>query len=67
MEETFLLILLTNWHGDFRQMKRLNKFLFLPLHYRSLGKWGGRILNIFEGAAEIQAHVIARGLLDRRN
>jgi (2S)-methylsuccinyl-CoA dehydrogenase len=26
-----------------------------------------RILNIFEGAAEIQAHVIARGLLDRRN
>lgn len=26
-----------------------------------------RIMNIFEGAAEIQAHVIARGLLDRRN
>ncbi len=26
-----------------------------------------RILNIFEGAAEIQAHVIARGLLTRRN
>jgi (2S)-methylsuccinyl-CoA dehydrogenase len=26
-----------------------------------------RILSIFEGAAEIQAHVIARGLLDRRN
>ena len=26
-----------------------------------------RILNIFEGAAEIQAHVIARGLLHRRN
>ncbi|MRG70497.1 acyl-CoA dehydrogenase [Alphaproteobacteria bacterium HT1-32] len=26
-----------------------------------------RILNIFEGAAEIQAHVIARGLLNRRN
>ena len=26
-----------------------------------------RILNIFEGAAEIQAHVIARGLLERRN
>jgi (2S)-methylsuccinyl-CoA dehydrogenase len=26
-----------------------------------------RILNIFEGAAEIQAHVIARGLLARRN
>jgi (2S)-methylsuccinyl-CoA dehydrogenase len=26
-----------------------------------------RILNIFEGAAEIQAHVIARGLLVRRN
>jgi (2S)-methylsuccinyl-CoA dehydrogenase len=26
-----------------------------------------RILNIFEGAAEIQAQVIARGLLDRRN
>lgn len=26
-----------------------------------------RILNIFEGAAEIQAHVIARGLLSRRN
>ncbi|MCW8835058.1 MAG: acyl-CoA dehydrogenase family protein [Rhodospirillales bacterium] len=25
-----------------------------------------RILNIFEGAAEIQAHVIARGLLSRR-
>ena len=25
-----------------------------------------RILNIFEGAAEIQAHVIARGLLGRR-
>lgn len=26
-----------------------------------------RILNIFEGAAEIQAHVIARGLLSRTN
>jgi (2S)-methylsuccinyl-CoA dehydrogenase len=26
-----------------------------------------RILNIFEGAAEIQAHVVARGLLGRRN
>ena len=26
-----------------------------------------RILNIFEGAAEIQAHVIARGMLERRN
>jgi (2S)-methylsuccinyl-CoA dehydrogenase len=26
-----------------------------------------RILNIFEGAAEIQAHVIVRGLLERRN
>jgi len=26
-----------------------------------------RILNIFEGAAEIQAHVIARGLLNPRN
>ncbi len=26
-----------------------------------------RILNIFEGAAEIQAQVIARGLLERRN
>jgi (2S)-methylsuccinyl-CoA dehydrogenase len=26
-----------------------------------------RILNIFEGAAEIQAHVIARGLLSRNN
>lgn len=26
-----------------------------------------RILNIFEGAAEIQAHVIARGLLSKRN
>ena len=26
-----------------------------------------RILNIFEGAAEIQSHVIARGLLSRRN
>ncbi len=26
-----------------------------------------RILNIFEGAAEIQAHVIARGLLTRRD
>ena len=26
-----------------------------------------RILNIFEGAAEIQAQVIARGLIDRRN
>jgi (2S)-methylsuccinyl-CoA dehydrogenase len=26
-----------------------------------------RILNIFEGTAEIQAHVIARGLLGRRN
>ena len=26
-----------------------------------------RILNIFEGAAEIQAHVIARGLLAARN
>ena len=26
-----------------------------------------RILNIFEGAAEIQAHVVARGLLSRRN
>lgn len=26
-----------------------------------------RILNIFEGAAEIQAHVIARGLLSQRN
>jgi (2S)-methylsuccinyl-CoA dehydrogenase len=26
-----------------------------------------RILNIFEGAAEIQAHVVARGLLARRN
>jgi (2S)-methylsuccinyl-CoA dehydrogenase len=25
-----------------------------------------RILNIFEGAAEIQAHVIARGMLERR-
>jgi len=24
-----------------------------------------RILNIFEGAAEIQAHIIARGLLGR--
>ena len=26
-----------------------------------------RILNIFEGAAEIQAQVIARRLMDRRN
>jgi (2S)-methylsuccinyl-CoA dehydrogenase len=26
-----------------------------------------RILNIFEGTAEIQAHVIARGLLSGRN
>nr|WP_308219681.1 acyl-CoA dehydrogenase family protein [Azospirillum argentinense] len=26
-----------------------------------------RILNIFEGAAEIQAQVVARGLLTRRN
>jgi (2S)-methylsuccinyl-CoA dehydrogenase len=26
-----------------------------------------RILNIFEGAAEIQAQVISRGLLERRN
>jgi (2S)-methylsuccinyl-CoA dehydrogenase len=26
-----------------------------------------RILSIFEGAAEIQAHVIARGLLARHN
>ena len=26
-----------------------------------------RILNIFEGAAEIQAQMIARGLLERRN
>ena len=26
-----------------------------------------RILNIFEGAAEIQPHVIARGLLEGRN
>ena len=26
-----------------------------------------RILNIFEGTAEIQAHIIARGLLTRRN
>jgi len=26
-----------------------------------------RILNIFEGAAEIQSHVIARGLLSNRN
>ena len=26
-----------------------------------------RILNIFEGAAEIQAHIIARGLIERRN
>jgi (2S)-methylsuccinyl-CoA dehydrogenase len=26
-----------------------------------------RILNIFEGASEIQAHVIARGLLSGRN
>ena len=26
-----------------------------------------RILNIFEGAAEIQAHVIARRLLEKRN
>ena len=26
-----------------------------------------RILNIFEGAAEIQAHVIARGLIHKRN
>ncbi len=26
-----------------------------------------RILNIFEGAAEIQAHIVARGLLERRN
>ncbi|MBM3733177.1 MAG: acyl-CoA dehydrogenase [Acidimicrobiia bacterium] len=26
-----------------------------------------RILNIFEGAAEIQAHVVTRGLLSRRN
>ncbi|MGE3968933.1 MAG: acyl-CoA dehydrogenase family protein, partial [Dongiaceae bacterium] len=26
-----------------------------------------RILNIFEGAAEIQAQVIARGLLSGRN
>ena len=26
-----------------------------------------RILNIFEGAAEIQAHVIARALLAERN
>jgi (2S)-methylsuccinyl-CoA dehydrogenase len=26
-----------------------------------------RILNIFEGAAEIQAHVIARGLTGGRN
>jgi (2S)-methylsuccinyl-CoA dehydrogenase len=26
-----------------------------------------RILNIFEGAAEIQAQVVARGLLEGRN
>ncbi len=26
-----------------------------------------RILSIFEGAAEIQAHIIARGLLSGRN
>jgi (2S)-methylsuccinyl-CoA dehydrogenase len=26
-----------------------------------------RILNVFEGAAEIQAHVVARGLLSARN
>jgi (2S)-methylsuccinyl-CoA dehydrogenase len=26
-----------------------------------------RILNVFEGAAEIQAHVVARGLLASRN
>jgi (2S)-methylsuccinyl-CoA dehydrogenase len=26
-----------------------------------------RILNIFEGAAEIQANIVARGLLERRN
>jgi (2S)-methylsuccinyl-CoA dehydrogenase len=26
-----------------------------------------RILNIFEGAAEIQAQVIVRGLLEKRN
>lgn len=26
-----------------------------------------RILNIFEGAAEIQAHIVARGLIERRN
>jgi (2S)-methylsuccinyl-CoA dehydrogenase len=26
-----------------------------------------RILNIFEGAAEIQAQIIARGLLEGRN
>jgi (2S)-methylsuccinyl-CoA dehydrogenase len=26
-----------------------------------------RILNVFEGAAEIQAQVIARGLIERRN
>ena len=26
-----------------------------------------RILNIFEGAAEIQANVIGRGLLSRQN
>ncbi len=26
-----------------------------------------RILNIFEGAAEIQANIIARGLLSARN
>jgi (2S)-methylsuccinyl-CoA dehydrogenase len=26
-----------------------------------------RVLSIFEGAAEIQANVIVRGLLERRN
>jgi (2S)-methylsuccinyl-CoA dehydrogenase len=26
-----------------------------------------RILNVFEGAAEIQAQVVARGLLERRD
>jgi (2S)-methylsuccinyl-CoA dehydrogenase len=26
-----------------------------------------RILNIFEGAAEIQAHIVGRGLLSSRN
>ena len=34
-----------------------------------ISRWlvDARILNIFEGAGEIQAHVIARGLLGRRN